>query len=125
MTVVRQRTPRDCAVSALAIFIADAVARHVDPEMRGLNGLYNRELVTAAERLGFALQSRRRFDMDTDEGLLRLRWKGPKRKAAPYGHWVALISGNLHDAGEGLVLPWRDYCARFDASPTTLLQVSR
>lgn len=122
---VRQRTLRDCGISALAVLLADTIARHVDPEMRGLNGLYNRELVAAAGHLGVTLRSRRSFDMDTDEGLLRVRWKGARRKQAPNGHWVALIDSAIHDPADATVLPWRDYCARFDAQPSTLLQVAR
>jgi hypothetical protein len=125
MTAVRQRTLRDCGISALAILLADAIARRVDPEMRGLNGLYNRELVAAAGHLGFQLRSQRNFDMDTDEGLLRVRWKGDRRKGAPHGHWVTLIQAAIHDPADATVLPWRDYVARFDAQPMTLLKVNR
>lgn len=126
MTVVRQRTIRDCGVSALAVLLVDAIVRRIDPEMQGLNGLYNRELIAAASQLGLTLRSKRNFDLDADDGLLRVRWKsGDRRQAAPHGHWVTLIHAVIHDPADATVLPWRNYCALNDAQPMTLLKVTR
>lgn len=123
MTAVRQRTGYDCGVTSLAIFLTDRAARHVDPRMRGVQGLYNRELVKAAALLGITLRVRRKFDLDTDEGILRIRWNDPKRrKDSPYGHYVTVITGSIHCPLEHVVMPWRHYLIQFNATEATLLQ---
>lgn len=122
--MVRQRTPSDCGVSALAILAADRAARRIDPTMRGLGGLYNRELIAAAQVLGLTLRTRRKFDLDRENGILRLRWNsGARRRANPEGHFVAAIDGSLVCPSESIALPWRDYILTYDARACTLLQV--
>jgi hypothetical protein len=123
MTVLPQRTDEACGVTALAMFLAFVAMRKVDPEMLGLEALYNRELVAAAKTLGLRLRSTRRFDLDREQGILRVRWKDDNERAKhPYGHFVALINGNIHCPGKHVVLPWREYCVTYRAKPSTLLR---
>jgi hypothetical protein len=123
--VVKQRTPASCGLAALTIYLLDAVMRRIDPKMRGLDGLYNRELLAAAAGFGFALVSTRRFDLDVDEGILRVRWNDRARKKAnPDGHFVAVIAGSIHCPDLQVAMPWREYLAAYGGRPTTLLKGS-
>jgi hypothetical protein len=125
MTSVRQRTKNDCGCASLGILLADLAARRVDPKMRGLNALYSRELVAAAKTLGVHMRQVRKFDLDRDEGILRIRWNsGSRKKDSPDGHFVALIAGAVHCPGDAVVRPWREYMVEFDARPCTLLRVA-
>lgn len=121
---IRQRTGLDCGVTALAIFIADRAARQVVPGMRGLDGCYNRELIAAAKRLGVTMRAVRRYNLDVDEGILRIRWNGAERRVeSPGGHFVAVIGGSVHDPSDASARPWRDYVITENARPCTLLKV--
>ena len=116
-------------MSALAVLVTDAVMRGVDPDMRGLDGLWNRELVKAAGELRpFQLKATRNgtYDLDVDMGILRVQWKpGARKKNSPGGHYVAVIDGAIHCTDEHVVMPWRDYLQKFDAKASTLLKVVR
>ncbi len=125
--IVRQRGDADCGVAALALIAQVsyedcyvAVAQ-VDKRHRGKNGLHNREVIAAARKLGLRLTSTRAYDLDDDEGVLRIRWNDPKRSHG--GHFVALMNGTIGCPSDGMPLPWRDYLIRWDARPATLLRV--
>lgn len=123
--VVKQRTPSDCGLAALVTYQVDAAVRRIDPEMHGLDGLYNREIVAAAKLLGFDLRPSRRFNLDEDEGVLRIRWIDRERRAgSPDGHFVALIRGCVHCSSEQVVMPWREYFATYGCRAATLLRGS-
>jgi hypothetical protein len=126
MTVLPQRTDAACGVTALAMFLAFVAMRKVDPDMLGLESLYNRELIRAAKALGLRLRATRRFrltQLDREQGILRVRWKNDEERAAnPNGHFVALILGNIYCPSKHVVLPWREYCVRYKANPCTLLR---
>lgn len=120
---VLQRTRNDCGVASLGIWLADLAARQVDPGMRGQHGLYSRELIAAARCFGIVLVPVRRFNLDRDEGILRIRWnRGERRRRSPDGHFVAVIAGAIHCPAEAVVKPWREYLADYDARAATLLR---
>jgi len=123
VTVVRQRLESDCGVTSLAILMTDIAMRRVDPEMRGLAALYNRELVAAARIFGIRLRPTRRFDLDHEQGLLRIRWNAKKeRQKFPDGHFVTVLRSSVHCPLHHEVLPWREYMVKRNATPVTLLR---
>jgi hypothetical protein len=128
-TVIRQRSKEDCGVAALAMIAGESyedtyieVAK-VDRRWRGKHGLYSREMVTIAARLGLRLTPTRSFDLDTDDGVLRIRPNGETSPLNPHGHFVALADGVIACPCFAVRLPARDYLARVVARSCTLLQV--
>jgi hypothetical protein len=125
---IRQRADGDCGVASLAqlaeVAYEDAyvAVAAVDPQHRGKKGLYGRELVAAAAHLELTLEPRRRYDLDEEEGILRVRWNDPRR-GDPGGHYVAVKGGFIICPSDGNPVPWRDYLKRFTARPCTLLAV--
>ena len=129
MTIVRQRAEGDCGVAALAMVAGQSyedtyieVAK-VDPRWRGKRGLYNREVIVVAQRLGLQLRQTRRFDLDHDDGVLRIRVNRPTSPLHEHGHFVALIDGEVGCPHFGARMPILDYLARVDARACTLLRV--
>jgi hypothetical protein len=128
VTPVRQRVGSDCGIAALASYAAIAyedayvAVSKVEPNHRGKRGLYNRELIRAAGVLRIRLQPTRRFDLDDDEGILRIRFNGPTGAANPGGHFVAVIESVILDPADATPCAWRDYLSRHDARPCTLLR---
>lgn len=127
--VIRQRGDADCGCAALAIVAqityedCYVAVSAVDKRYRGKNGLHNRDVIAAARKLGLSLKPTRRFDLDDDEGVLRVRWNDPKRRRG--GHFVAVTTGGFISCpSDGMPLPWRDYMERWGARPGTLLKVS-
>jgi hypothetical protein len=125
--VIRQQADADCGVSALGMLLADLAMRRVDPEWRGMRGLFSVEVVKAAKGMGVTLTSLRRpteKSLDRDSGILVVRWNSGERKAnAPYGHYVTLIQGCIYCPSDSAVMPWRLYLARYDGYAATLLKV--
>lgn len=122
---MKQRTPASCGLAALVLYQVDATARKIDPKMHGLDGMYSREMVAAARLLGFELKVTRQFDLDKDEGVLRIHWTDRQRKRrSPGGHFVAVIAGSIHCPDLQVALPWRDYLATYGAMAVTLLKGS-
>jgi hypothetical protein len=126
---IRQRGDWDCGVGAIA-FIAElsyedvyVAAAAIDPTWRGKSGLYSREIVAIAARLGVTLTPTRRFDLDDDDGVLSIRWNGPKGKQNPGGHFVAVRSGFVFCPSDGMPMRWRDYLEQNTGRACTLLQV--
>lgn len=126
MTRIRQRTGGDCGVAALAILVAYQAARRLAPQMHGLDGAYNREVIAFAKDLRpIHLRSVRRFDLDQDEGILSVRWHDPdRRRLNPGGHFVAVLGAVIHDPANGSARPWRDYVIQEEAQLCTLLKVT-
>jgi hypothetical protein len=93
-------------------------AARVDPRQRGKGGLDNRALRKLAHELGLALEPCRSFNLDTDEGVLRVRSASHHRA----GHWVAVRWGLVLDPSDGYLAPWRLWTARYQARPGTLLR---
>lgn len=127
--MVRQRADGDCGVAALAILAevpyedAYVAVAAVDPEKRGKSGLFNRQVIAAARELGLALLSTRAFDLDDDEGILRVRFDQPK-PGCEAGHFVAVKSGLICCPSDGNPVGWREYLERFAARPCSLLKVT-
>ena len=128
MTIVRQRAGGDCGVAALAtvagISYEDAYVAvdKIDPKRRGKAGLHNREVIQAARRLALQLVPTRRYDLDEDEGILRVRWSGRKASENPGGHFVAVLDGRILCPSDGVGLPWSEYLTRYQARACTLLR---
>jgi len=126
--LIRQRGDGDCGCAALSTCLGEsyedtylAVAK-VDPGHRGKNGLHNRAVVAAAKLLGIVLTPTRAYDLDDDDGVLRVRWNDPGKRLG--GHFVAVLSGSIHCPSDGMPLPWRDYLERWGARAGTLLKVT-
>jgi hypothetical protein len=133
MRLVVQRTSGDCALAALSTLLSATVdyedvylaAAGVDRRRKGRLGLRNHDLVAVARELGVTLVPRRRFDLDRDEGVLRVY---ASHTSPRWGHWVALWHGLVWDVGrrhtppDGYAVPWELYRDRFDAKFATLLQ---
>lgn len=128
MGLVRQRGDRDCGVAALAslagITYEDAyvAVAAIDPVTRGKGGLHNYQVVAVAERLGLTLEPTRAFDLDEDDGILRLRWNGRKGKRNVGGHFIAVRDGFALCPSDGVPLPWREYLEQNDGRAGTLLK---
>lgn len=126
LTVVRQRHPGDCGVAALATLLSARIgyedvylaAARVDPKLKGKGGLQNGELLRLARSLGLQLQPVRKFNLDRDEGLLRIRSDHHHSE----GHWVAVRWGIVLDPFDGFLAPWLSWVARYDARLATLLR---
>ncbi len=120
MVLVRQRDAKaqDFGIAALATLLGPAVryedvssaAAVIEPVYRGLSGLHNPELIAIAQHLGVTLVQKRRFDLDRDEGVLRVYGSHTKTR----GHWVAIRYGRVWDPcpKQGCAAPWRTYVAR-------------
>jgi hypothetical protein len=116
----------DCGTASLAILTGlaypdvAAAARELDPKGEGL---YNRELVAIARRLGVTLTQTRRFD-PAAEGVLRIRWNGgDRRRRFPDGHFVVLRKGTVICNEFGL-RTWDHYQRQYDCRPCTLLKIA-
>jgi hypothetical protein len=121
----RARGVADCACSALGYLTSEtyedayvAIAS-VDPTRRGKCGLYNREVVSAAQVMGVTLVVTRTYDLDEDDGILRIKWNGRKGKRLPGGHFVAVRKGQMV---EGRRLAWREYLRVNQGRACTLLR---
>ncbi len=126
--LVQQRAAGDCGTAALATLLSHAIgyedvyvaAAQVERVQRGKAGLRNREVLAIARKLGIRLESRRAFDLDHDEGVLRVYGS----HTADGGHWVAVRYALIWDPGpNGYAAPWREYAARHDVGFGTLLRV--
>jgi len=126
MTVVRQRGDADCGCGALSTYLGEtyedtylAIAR-IDARHRGKNGLHNHELIAAAKLMGVKLHQTRRYDLDEDEGVLRVRWNDPTKRRG--GHFVAIVDGRIGCPSDGVAVPWREYLERNNGRACTLLR---
>lgn len=123
MTLVTQRGDGDCAVAALAMVLSeryDAVYRaasRIHPDAP-IKGLYNRELLTLAHGFGLELAPARTYNLDRDDGVLRLY----SPQLFHRGHFVAVCDGLVWDPLRA-VAPWREYRRRRRATFGTLLRV--
>lgn len=91
LRVVRQRHKADCGVACLAMLL------NVPYEVsllafRKHENIYIRDVQTAARRLGVRLRLQRKFDMETDTGIL-----GMRSPQWDYDHLVVLKEGLVVD----------------------------
>lgn len=127
MQIIKQRAVGDCGVAALAMYAemsyedAYVAFSKVEKWRRGKSGTYGREVIAAAKELGLTLTPTRKYDLDDDEGILRVRWND---KPGDGGHWVAVRKGLIFCPSDGAsgVLEWRDYLERYNGRPCTLLK---
>lgn len=116
ITVVVQRAAADCGVAALAMILGKTyeeilVACGYDNPRVLTDGLWTSELIRIALAFGQPLRRRRKFDLETDFGLLRLS-----------DHVVVLKNGLIIDPADGSVWDVDVYLAtNKEESPTTLL----
>ena len=126
--VVRQRADGDCACAALSNLTAESYedvyveTAAVDPKYRGKNGLWNHQVVAIAARLGVILIPTRRYDLDEDAGILRVRWNGARGVTSPGGHFIAIREGIVFCPAMSAPMAWKAYLEQFDARPCTLLK---
>jgi hypothetical protein len=126
--LIAQRKQGDCAIAALAMFAmqtyedAYVAFSKVDPR-RGGSSVYHADILKAAKHLGIGLLPTRRYDLDDDEGVLRVRWNGRKeRKQNRHGHFVTVRNGQIFCPADVMVYPWREYLTLYDGRPCTLLR---
>lgn len=130
MSVVRHRGDADCGCAALASFTGETyedtyvAVRDVEPTHRGKNGLTNYQVVAAAKRMEgrYKLTPTRRFDLDEDEGVLRIRWSDPGKRRG--GHFVAVVNGFIR-CPSGEERGWREYLQMYGGRACTLLKGDR
>jgi hypothetical protein len=126
ITVVRQRGTGDCGLASLATLVSGRysyedvflAAAAVDRARKGQCGMRLRDLRVVALRLGVALELRRRYDLDTDTGILVVHGGHTARD----GHCVTAWEGLLVDSADGAIHKWRAYRARHAARFGTLLR---
>lgn len=116
LSVVPQRHQMDCAVACLAMLL------NVSYELsllafRKHEQIIVRDIQTAARRLGVRLQFTRKFDLDTDTGILGVR--SPKWD---YEHLVVLKDGLIFDT-DATVWDADVFLAAYDAKALSLLTV--
>jgi hypothetical protein len=139
MVVTRQRYDKDCGLGALAsltgIPYEDVYveAAKID-RARGKDGLFNYQVLAIARRLHWRLRPTTAFNLDRDEGILRVFFYGPKAATSPGGHFVALkqeadefgvVRGTLGCPQDGCSGPWHEWLTANHADPGTLLRVTR
>lgn len=126
--LIRQRGDHDCGICALGMYaqmayedVYVAVAA-IDPATRGKGGLHNHEIIRAAARLGLTLEATRRFDLDDEDGVLRVRWNGRKGTQIPGGHFVAVRDGQVLCPTDDCPQDWRAYLKKNRGRACTLLR---
>lgn len=130
MLLIRQRADGDCGIAALAMFsempyedIYVAISRLGKDDLtrraRGKTGLNNVHIIRAARLIGIELTPTRAYDLDDDDGVLRLRWNN---KPNDGGHFVAVRNGMIFCPTFNEALTWRDYLERYGARACTLLK---
>lgn len=127
MKLVQQRGEGDCGVAALAMLAEQSyedaylAVTEIDPR-RGKSGLYVREIIAAARRLGLQLRPTRQYDLDDDDGILKIKSRRSPRN--PYdGHYVIVRHGLIICPTYLEILPWRDYLERCASKAATLLKI--
>lgn len=99
---VVNREQGDCALACLVMWTGkpyqDVIA--AAPTNAHKDGMYGRDVVATAARLGTRLRPRRKFDLHADEGLLMLNphpRKHPGQKWLRPSHCVILLGGMVLD----------------------------
>jgi hypothetical protein len=126
ITVVRQRGTGDCGLASLATLVSARYAYEdvflaaatVDRARKGQCGMRLRDLQVVARKLGIDLERKRRYDLDTDTGILVVHGGHTARD----GHCVTAWEGLLADSADGFVHKWRAYQLRHAARFGTLLR---
>ena len=117
IVAVRQRTATDCGIAALSMLTARPY-EEIAALVPRTDGLHNRELVAIAGELGVSLAPAKTYDLDADEGVLRVRSATHHR----HGHFVTVRYRLVWDPADGSARPWREYLHRYGARAGTLLR---
>lgn len=128
--VVRQRASGDCGIASLAsltertyedVYVAASqVPGDLTRRFRGKSGLHNYQVVAIAAKLGVVLTPTRSYDLDDDNGVLRVRTLFKH----PTDHYVCVRNGLVLCPTYSEVLDWRDYLRENRCRATTLLKES-
>ena len=118
--IIVQRFDMDCSVAGLAMLLGVSyenalVAIAQDHPDVCVVGAWTKHLKAAARRLGYTLHERKRYDVETDTGLLNVtcpQWK--------HDHLVVLKEGLIIDT-DGTVFDSDVYFQSQQATPGTLL----
>ena len=121
MVLVRQRASRDCAIGALAMLAARQYEDVYDAATV-VEGLSNTDVIQLARRLRIRLQPTRAYDLDVDEGILRVRFSGSRGRAVPGGHFVTVRGGIIYCPADASSATWQDYMLTWAARGCTLLK---
>lgn len=126
MKLVLQRGLGDCGIAAVATILESSYedvfveAAKVDKDRRGRSGIHLARLVTLGKKLGVAFHLKRPWNLDTDEGLLVVRWL---RRRKDRLHLVVLAHGVIVDPADGQILPHDEYFVRANAAPDAFLEL--
>jgi hypothetical protein len=124
--LVLQRADGDCGVAALATLTEStyediySAMMAVDPTHCGRSGVHLTQMIALGKMIGVDLAIKRPWDLDTDEGLLVIRWR---RRRKVKLHLVALGSGVIVDPADGQILAYDDYFTRCKAAPDAFLEL--
>lgn len=96
--IVLQRHVGDCAAASLGMLLGVSYERALmalAPDCPGVltRGVWGKDLPPAAERLGYRLRRRRRYDIETDFGILIVK----SAKSNDWRHMVILRRGEIAD----------------------------
>lgn len=129
MDTVVAVTPRlqsnDCAAWAIKTVTGRAygeVQQEVvkrDPKFKGSEGLDWDDMIAIAKRLGVKLEHREHVDLETDNGIVGVKFKDPKEPA----HAVVLMQGPVIINTDGTVWHAEDYFTAHNARPDEILVV--
>lgn len=94
----------DCTISCLVMWTGKSYQDVLEaaPSQAHKRGMYNREVIETAAKLGTALVARRRYDVSEDDGILMLAPRPPNKQA----HAVVLLNGLVLDPYNGRL--WLD-----------------
>ncbi len=117
---VPQRHDGDCGVACLAMITGvnyehALIAIGEAEPMVCTKGVWTHHMRAAASRLGFITRVRRKFDIETDFGILNVKFK-----SVSHEHLVVLWEGRIIDTDFGLYMA-DVYFSVMKARPTSLL----
>ena len=121
---VPQRHEGDCAVACLAMMTGVSYEQSLiafgkqDPQVCK-RGAWTYQMREAAKLLGFQTTARRKFDLESDHGILSVKFK-----EVSHEHVVVLWEGRIIDTDFGLYMA-DVYFSVMKARPTSLLVVDK
>ena len=127
--IIPQRQANDCGISCLAMLLgvsyeeASRAIREINPKSMAKNGLYIKELEQAGRLLGGSFKRRRKIDLESDTGILRLAHADHPHRM---GHFVILQDGRIIDPADGgMVWDTLTYLEAHKFVPKTLLTLKK
>lgn len=124
--LVSQRAKGDCGLAALAMYFGlsyeevfcAAHCRKRDRDVRE-TGMYTKDFLRIAKRLGRVLLLRRKVDLDEDTGILTIERTEPQEECF-LQHVVLLRFGLIFDT-DGMIWEPQDYMDMLNFRPLSLL----